>query len=146
MKKNRIQAILFGLYCILMLYLLFNRMGYEPGIPYREQLKYNLVPFRTIQLFLDALQTHTYRTAAVINLLGNVVMFVPLGFFLPRVFPWLAAVWKTMIAVIVIIVAVEVLQLLTLLGTCDIDDLILNLIGAFLGYVTHICIQKSLSN
>lgn len=41
-----------------------------------------------------------------------------------------------------IIVAVELLQLFTLLGSCDIDDLILNMIGAFLGYGLFRMVQK----
>lgn len=134
MKKNRIWSILFCLYWTLMLWLLFDRVGYKTGIPYLEQLKFNLVPFRTIHLFWDALRLHTYRTSAVINLLGNILMFIPLGFLLPKVFPRLGKFWKSLLTAALIIIGVEVLQLLTLLGTCDIDDLILNLIGAAIGY------------
>ena len=137
MKKNRIWTVLFGLYCAGMLWLLFDRAGYETGIPYWDQLKFNLVPFHTIHLFWDALRSHTYRTAAVINLLGNILMFIPLGFLLPRVFPRLGRLRKTLLATAGIIVAVEVLQLLTLVGTCDIDDLILNILGAAIGYGIH---------
>ena len=55
MKKNRIWQLLFAVYGIVMLWLLFDRVGYEPGIPYTQQLKYNLLPFHTILLFLEAL-------------------------------------------------------------------------------------------
>lgn len=145
MKKNRIWIVIFGLYCAVMLWLLFDRAGYETGIPYWSQLKFNLVPFHTIRLFWDALRLHTYRTAAVINLLGNVVMFIPLGFLLPRAFPRLDRLWKTLLIAAAIIIAVEITQLFTLLGTCDIDDLILNLLGAFIGYGFYKCTAKSLS-
>ena len=36
-----------------------------------------------------------------------------------------------------VITAVELAQLFTLLGSCDIDDLILNVLGAALGYGIH---------
>ena len=134
MKKNRIWTVIFGLYCAGMLWLLFDRMGYVEGIPYAEQLKLSLVPFRTIRLFLDVLNHPQYRLHAVVNLFGNIIMFVPLGFLLPKVFAKLGRLWKTLLVTTVIIVLVEVLQLLTLLGTCDIDDLILNVIGAAVGY------------
>ena len=37
--------------------------------------------------------------------------------------------------VLLLILAVEILQLVTLLGSCDIDDLLLNILGAAMGYV-----------
>ena len=145
MKQKWIWRVLFVVYCALMCLLLFQRLGYEPGIPYTEQLKFNLIPFRTIRLFWEALHSHTYRTAAVINLFGNVIMFIPLGFLLPRVFWKLESVWKVLLTVVFSIIAVELLQLLTLVGTCDIDDLILNVIGAAMGYILHTNTKKILS-
>ncbi len=142
MKRKWIWTISFALYGALMLGLLFDRMGYEAGIPYMDQLKYNLIPLHTIRLFWDALQTHTYRTAAVINLGGNVIMFIPLGFLLPRVFTGLNRFWNVFLSSGGIIVAVELVQLVTLLGTCDVDDLILNLAGTALGYGIHASISK----
>ena len=145
MRKNRIWQLLFAAYSLMMLWLLFDRAGYIEGIPYEEQLKMNLVPFHTIRLFLNALRQHHYRTTAVINLVGNVVMFIPLGFLLPRAFPGLGKLWKTLLTAAGIVILVEVLQMVTLLGTCDIDDLILNTIGALIGYTIHFIAKKSLS-
>ena len=126
----------FVIYCLLMLWLLFDRPGYDAALPYREQLKYNLIPFETIVRFWKHLDSSSLglRTHAVINLAGNVVMFIPLGFFLPLLWPKLRRLWKTLLLCAGIIVAVEVLQLLTLVGSCDADDLILNLPAAAMGY------------
>jgi glycopeptide antibiotics resistance protein len=57
-----------------------------------------------------------------------------LGFFLPMVFPKLRLWWRTWLATLGIMIAVELLQLLTLRGVCDVDDLILNLAGGAIGY------------
>ena len=145
MKRKQMWYLLFAVYSCMMLFLLFDRTGYEAGVPYQEQLKYNLVPFHTIHLFVDALKMHTYRTSAVVNLFGNVIMFIPLGFLLPRVFSGLRCFWWTMLTVTGIIVTVEILQMFTLVGTCDIDDLILNLLGASIGYGIHFGVKKILS-
>lgn len=146
MKKNRIWVAIFGLYCAVMLWLLFGRAGYVEGIPYGEQLKLSLVPFRTIRLFLDVLDHPQYWMDAVVNLFGNVIMFIPLGFLLPKVIPKLGKLWKTLLTSAAIVIAVEVAQLLTLLGTCDTDDLILNVIGAAIGYgIFKITIKTGLS-
>ena len=138
MKANhrKLHTALFAVYGLLMLWLLFHRPGYEEGIPYLQQLKANLIPFRTLQLYVRLLSHHrpALVRAAVINLAGNVVMFVPLGFLLPIVFPKLKKAWKTLLLVALLITVVELAQLLTLVGSCDIDDLILNLVGAGLGY------------
>lgn len=138
MKKGRIQIALFGIYCALMLWLLFARPGFAEGIPYADQLrsKLNLIPFRTLRLFVRLLDSGhpPYVRAAVINLAGNVVMFIPLGIFLPRLWEGLRRFRKVLLSAALIIIAVELIQLFTLVGSCDIDDLILNLIGTVIGY------------
>ena len=92
MKANAKRMIwcAFGAYIALMLWLLFGqRMGFPTPGPYGQRLmeNLNLVPLRTIGQYLGLLeQTESVsRSHAIINLAGNVVMFVPLGFFLPLV-------------------------------------------------------------
>ena len=136
MKKKRAGFVCFLLYCALMLWLLFDRSGYEPGVPYAHQLRWNLIPFETVVLFYRLLTSGNpaYRMHAIINLGGNILMFIPLGFFLPLLFPRLRKLGKTLLTTALIITAVEIIQLLTLVGSCDVDDLILNVLGAAIGY------------
>ena len=138
-KHRKLNLVLFGLYSGFMLYLLFNRAGGIEGMDYWTQIRanLNLEPFHTIRLFLKVLNNQTYSSTAFINLGGNVILFIPLGFFLPRAFPCLQKFRKSILATVLIITAVELTQLFTLLGSCDIDDLILNVIGATLGYGIH---------
>ena len=135
-RHRKLHMTLFSIYSIFMLVLLFNRAGGIEGMDYWTQIQanLNLEPFRTIRLFWNVLGRQGYRSTAIINLGGNVIMFIPLGFFLPRVFPTLQKFRRTVLATVLIITAVELTQLFTLLGTCDIDDLILNVIGAAIGY------------
>ena len=152
LKKHGMQ-ITFMLYAVLMLWLLFFQSIRIPdygAADYWQQVRGNLSlkPWRTVGNFLDILlrkdyylekfgsaEMYAYQARhAVINLGGNVGMFIPLGFFLPAVFSRLQKFWKTILVTAVIVCAVEVLQLFSLLGNCDVDDLILNLIGAAMGY------------
>jgi len=71
---------------------------------------------------------------AIVNLFGNIALFVPLGYFLPRLWEGLRKWWRTWLATLLVMTAVELTQLFTLRGTCDVDDLILNLLGAAIGY------------
>ena len=138
MKTNRrkLHIALFAAYCALMLWLLFGRAGYVDGIPYSQQMKANLIPFRTLKLFFRLLSHHRPALvhAAVINLVGNVVMFVPLGLLLPALWQRLRRFWIFLLWLTAIILAVELLQLLSGLGSCDVDDLLLNLCGGSLGF------------
>lgn len=95
----------------------------------------NLVPFATIREFLEAAGGADYLARhAAVNLAGNVVMFVPLGFFPPALFPWLRSFRRDMLACAAAIVLVECMQYLLWCGSADVDDLILNLCGAAAGY------------
>lgn len=142
MNNRKIDTALFLAYCVLMLWLLFDRPGYEPGIPYWNQVagRLNLIPFRTLRLFASLLDSgvHAYIRMAVINLGGNIIMFIPLGFLLPRVFLQVTSLTRVLLVTALVITVVEILQLFTLVGSCDIDDLILNLSGAAIGYCFHI--------
>lgn len=138
-KSKRNWYILFAVYCIAMAYLLFGRKEASEGLPYADQLmmRLNLIPFRTLRLQLRLLTEFDRPWLihhALINLMGNVVLFIPLGIFLPKVWEKLNRIWKVLLATAGIIISVEAVQVLTLLGRCDIDDLILNLIGAAIGY------------
>ncbi len=138
-KELHIWQGLFALYGICMLSLLFGRREASDALPYWDQvfMRLNLVPFRTLghqlRLLTQSGRPWLIRHAAV-NLAGNVILFAPLGLFLPKLWPRLGRLWRTLTATAGIILMVELAQSLTLLGRCDIDDLILNLLGAALGY------------
>ena len=126
--------LLFGLYCIGMLWLLFfQRIGGDVS-----PRRYNLHPLDTVSRYLWVLKYSldpTQQFHAIANLAGNVILFLPLGIFLPMLFVRLRAFWRFALAALLAILSVEVLQLFTGLGTLDVDDLILNLMGIALGYL-----------
>lgn len=139
MKKNGVTFAKwgFGAYCLLMLWLLFGqRIGTGAyGDPWQ-----NINPelFSTIKWYVYTLrevEDPEHRRQAVINLVGNVVMFVPAGFFLPVLFEKARNIFVFLLSALGIIFAVELTQLATALGCCDIDDLVLNLPGMLLGYL-----------
>ena len=136
MKRNTLWKALFVLYCAVMLWLLFDReVAYIPGQYWQQVLEQlNPVPFETILLYIRALDSDRYRATAIINLFGNVGMFLPLGFFLPLLWQRLRKWWKSWLAAFCIMLLVELAQLFSLRGYFDVDDLILNVLGAAIGY------------
>ena len=79
---------------------------------------------------------------ALKNLLGNIIPFIPFGFLLPfayKKFSSMIGVFFTGLASILII---EIFQFLTKLGSFDVDDIILNMIGIVCGYLMFLVINR----
>lgn len=137
MKQHRYRRtgfLLFVLYLVLLTYFLFfaEEMGRTPEI--RPEYTYNLVPFREIRRFLVYRETLGLR-AVLLNILGNVLAFAPFGFFLPIIWQQTEH-WDTVVLLsLAASLCIEVLQLVSRVGSFDVDDLILNTIGGFIGYL-----------
>lgn len=139
MKRN-IFRIGFACYIVLMLWLLFIRHRGIPVENYWAQLpgRLNLVPFSSMGSMLRALWYNPYPSVlwtVVYNIGGNICMFVPLGFFLRALFPRYRSFLRCMAAVAVIMSIVELCQLFTLRGFCEVDDVMLNVLGAAVGWL-----------
>jgi len=90
----------------------------------------NLLPFKTI---LPYLLGKKGLVIAGINLIGNIVLLVPIGFLVPFVFRNIT--WKkTLVPAVAAGFAIEEMQALLHVGIFDIDDIILNGIGVMVGY------------
>lgn len=139
MDRNKWSKWLFAFYCALMLWLLYGqRIGQIGSGTYWQQLKSHIVytPFETISRFLWVLRYSSQPGQirhAVVNLAGNVIMFVPLGYWVPCFWKKLQKFGWHFLTMVLIIVIIELTQLFTLLGSCDVDDLLLNLVGTTIG-------------
>ena len=147
-KSTPLWRFLFVVYAAILLWLLFDRAsGWESEIAYADQLRsnMNLIPFHTIGNYWKVVKQQEYTTLfyhCVINLGGNIFLFIPIGYFLPRLWPGLRNFFAFLLTCVLSITLVELLQLVTLLGSLDIDDLILNLFGMLLGYLFFILFKK----
>lgn len=93
----------------------------------------NLVPFHTIHNYIRFYR-NTGSMVSVFNLVGNIVITIPLGMLLPLLWKRLRH-WFLAIPILAFFcVGVEYLQWLTATGTADIDDSILNFVGGCVGY------------
>ena len=128
------------IYSISLLWLLFG-MRITPGqMPDRSlpmEMRINLQPFRTVMRYVNEIRyspDFTDKFIAFYNLGGNLGMFIPLGFLLPKILAPLRKFWKLLLFITVTMILVELLQFATYLGTCDIDDLLLNVAGTVMGW------------
>ncbi|MEE1321810.1 MAG: VanZ family protein [Acutalibacteraceae bacterium] len=111
------------------------------GIAYRAENEiirnYNLIPFKTIFQFIfgssDIYSGKAWILNRIVNMIGNIILFFPIGLFLPLVNERFKSFTKTCLFGITVIFLVEIIQYLT--GrSADIDDLILNMTGLIAGY------------
>ena len=129
---------LFALYCALMLWLLFGQRIGTGDYGLDKENGWNLTLFATIDRYIHVLRNMEdsgLRREAVVNLGGNVIMFLPLGFFVSFLWERLRRFSLFLPAVLAVILGIELTQLLTALGCFDVDDIFLNVIGAYMGYL-----------
>ena len=72
----------------------------------------------------------------IIDYLLNVVMFIPLGFFIPLIWKKMGKLSNAILAGAAFSILIELSQLLSYRGT-DVDDLITNTLGAVIGYIMY---------
>jgi hypothetical protein len=87
-------------------------------------------------IYITALVKHTINVDTLIrNLLGNIVLFIPMGWYVPVIYKkqysFKDAVWK----MCGVIIFTELIQLISMRGTYDIDDIILRVTGFCIGTV-----------
>lgn len=149
-KTNRQPFVrfLFLVYGLVLLWLLFGRpQGWVEGVGYKQLLRQNvnLTPLLTIKNYWYVVRHGTDPALirhCVINLAGNVLLFIPIGYWLVRLWPRFRNFFLFLATCAGIILFIEALQLFTLLGSFDVDDIILNLAGMIIGYLFGLARRK----
>ena len=127
---NLSHVIVFIYYVIL----LFNMVVFAR---YNSIDSYNLIPFKSI---IDIFKNGT-AYSIVINIFGNLIVFMPLEYFLIELFK----VKKFLVNFILsfgIILLIELFQYVFKVGVLDIDDLILCTFGMIIFYIIYTRIKK----
>ena len=101
-------------------------------------LRINLLPLVHLFFFF-------YVRDIIWNVVGNAVMFTPSGIVLPIVYRQLNSFWKVVAVGAFISLCIEILQLPFPSRASDIDDLILNTLGAAVGYGIYAACKRLLS-
>ena len=149
-EKNKIRdfwlRILFIIYCILLITILFlnneyRMTGFESiniNTFSREHFEtINIIPFSTMIGYINGLLFEdASMSIVIINLATNLLLFAPMGFFIPLLFKnKITNIKRFIILIIILSLFVEILQFITYRGSTDIDDIILNTIGAIIVYI-----------
>ena len=154
-KVNLCREIILFVFFIYFLYLLLLTIFKGGSITIRNPLDtymyneygsigiINIVPIReTINTFMhsEAGLRNTMR-----NIIGNIIAFMPLGFFIPLLFDKFNN-WKKVLKVgFLSSLAIEITQLFVGYNVCDIDDIIYNTLGALAGFICFKTFEKIIS-
>lgn len=137
-RKQRLRILCylaFGAYIAALCYFLFfaemaGRM--EQNRTYH----YNLILFKEITRFIR--YRHILGWFPVIaNVFGNVLIFVPFGMLVPALSKRHKRLPGVTLLSFELSLAVELVQLVTKVGSCDVDDILLNTVGGMLGFACY---------
>ncbi len=144
-RKPPVVLALFVLYTLAILFLLVIPNSYRThnvlvgGLTWEQWEAYiahnwNLVPFRSIGEQMGSIFAGDGVARNLVYLAGNILGFVPLGFFLPSLISRQRRFAAFVVTVVLSVTCLELAQLMTMRGSFDIDDIILNTGGACLGF------------
>lgn len=136
MRKTRalraFGKVLFLLYVGFLIYFLFLAEWYgRTGVS--EEYRYNLELFREIKRFI-IYRDQLGAFAVFANLAGNILIFVPYGFFISMA-SRSRGFFKTLFFSMGLSLCVEITQLFSRVGSFDVDDILLNTVGGVVGHI-----------
>ena len=145
MKKKIFTALVIvsaAVYAFALYYMLFRLIGRGMVIMSEHMLdnfnywnSINFIPFKTITEYITDIINGSIRGHAIRNLAGNLFLLFPLGFYLPFFIRKFTGIKAYAVVVAAFITIIEVTQLVTMSGSLDVDDFILNFSGALIGFL-----------
>ena len=140
-KRQKLGWVLFLMYLCLLAYFMFFSESFGRTDTDRGYA-YNLVPLKEITRYF-----RYYRTLGMplflINIVGNMVVFMPFGFFLPIISRRSRKWYNTVSFGLIFSLILETLQLIFKVGSFDVDDMLLNTVGAGLGFLVYRTVQRT---
>lgn len=140
MQKRDAWKFFFAIYILVVIKVIIFKYPYEDllaitaswrrGVILEGLGTANFTPFRTIKMYID----YAYKLNSVENLAGNVLVFVPFGFLFPLAAREGKRFFVMLLNAFVFVLGIEVFQLFSAFGAFDVDDILLNCLGAALGF------------
>lgn len=131
-KLREVFINLFFIYFLILVNLTIFKYGYLT-LDFDIRLYINYIPFvETVKMFTNEFSD---IHIALYNVIGNILLFIPLGFCIPLFFNKKNKLSKVILYGFIASLTIEVLQIFTPFNTTDIDDIIFNTFGSILGFI-----------
>lgn len=128
-KRKKLLVALLIIYTIAIIYFMFfgfNRPNISNNI---QEYRFSIIPTR-IPLWYPKKLSFLW-----IFSLGNLLAFVPFGILIPMIFD--IKYHKFIFIFLISILSLEIIQMVTYLGSFDTEDIIINSIGATIGFFSY---------
>lgn len=134
-KRTVLKWACFLMYLFVLGYFLFYSSRF--GRTGHEEYRYNIIIFQEIMRYYNlGVRTGNWNLFTL-NVCGNIGAFLPLGMFLPSLFSRCRNLVFTIILSLELSLCVELVQLITKVGSFDVDDILLNTAGGICGYILY---------
>lgn len=149
--KHKTRTIILSGFFVIYLIALFKITVFKYPDTFSNMLKgelsgvrsLNLIPFVTISEYFRFILRGN-KIIGISNILGNLIIFFPLGYISALLFPKIRKLTKVLILAFVFSLVIEVCQYIFACGSTDIDDVILNTLGGMAGYWVYVLSSRSL--
>ncbi|HEX9634498.1 MAG TPA: VanZ family protein [Candidatus Limnocylindria bacterium] len=105
-----------------------------------QVVDHNFIPFRTIAIWVANPDSGFW----IRQMVGNLLLLLPVGLLGPIALPWMDRWRRVLLAAFALSLAIELAQLWIPDRAADIDDLLLNVGGAALGYAGFTALRAGL--
>lgn len=147
MQKRNGWKLFFAIYILVVIKVIIFKYPYEElmkiagswrrGVIFEGLGTANFTPLKTIKMYID----YSYKLNSVENLAGNLLVFVPFGFLFPYVAREGEHFFVMLLNAFVFVLGIEMFQLFSAFGAFDVDDILLNCLGASLGFGVYRLVQ-----
>ena len=153
MSKDRTKKwrFLFLIYLILLIRLIVFKYplaqlleiikGWEKGVVLEGLSTANFTLGKSIRMYIRYFNKFPFWNGFA-NLIGNLLAFIPYGYLLPKSYPRCKKWWRVFYCAVGFVLCIELFQLFSAFGAFDVDDILLNVLGAMIGYGVFSLFQK----
>lgn len=141
--NKKIWKLLFFIYTIIILKLIVFKYPWErlvditrtweKGVILEGLATANFTWGKSIRMYIRYFNKFPFWNGFA-NLIGNVLVFMPFGYLLPKAYPTCGRWWRVVYVSVGFVMCVELFQLFSAFGAFDVDDIILNVTGTMVGY------------
>lgn len=141
MKMEKVLRILFVFYLLLLVKVIVFKYpwaqlrqiaeGWTKEVVWEGLRSANFVFLKTIKMYIR----YADRLNSFENLVGNVAALVPFGFLVPLISHRGRNLLILLVHAFFFVTGIEIFQLLSAFGVFDVDDILLNCLGALIGWL-----------
>lgn len=141
--KKKIWKFVFLVYILILIkliifkypweYLMNITQSWEKGVILEGLSTANFTMGKSIRMYIRYFNKFPFWNGFA-NLVGNILVFIPFGFVLPKAYSGCGKWWRVFYCAVGFVMCIELFQLFSAFGAFDVDDILLNVSGAMIGY------------